>query len=96
MQHKTATDVSSHTYLLSRLSFKRFILPLNSVLEIFDVRISNSPATNILKEISLNWVGLDSEKRIFSEKMRKDAKRAYRQGKDGEKRLLGTGKESMI
>ena len=34
-------------------------------------------------------VGLDSEKRVFSEKMRKEWKR-------GEKRLLGTGKVHMM
>ena len=37
----------------------------------------------------LDWVGLDSKKRFFSEKMGKEAKR-------WEKRLLGTGKVHMI
>ena len=34
---------------------------------------------------SPGWVGLDSEKRIFNEKIRKDAKRAYKEGKDGKR-----------
>ena len=32
-----------------------------------------------------NRVGLDSEKRIFNEKMRKDAKRAEKEGKYGKR-----------
>ena len=37
---------------------------------------------------SIIWVGLDSKKRIFSEKMRKERKK-------WEKRLIGTGKVHM-
>ena len=33
-------------------------------------------------------VGLDSEKRIFNEKMRKDAKRAYIEGKMGKETII--------
>ena len=41
-----------------------------------------------------HWVGIDSEKRIVSEKRRKDAKRAQKQGEKIEKEAIKYGKSA--